>query len=140
MTKPGSQIARSQIALGALAGALALVSLPAFAQNAGPGGAYFGAGSGPQTGGTPAAMSASSASSSRKLYDRAAPQESAASTQAGPSGAYFSAGTSPQTGGTPAPMTASRSASNVAPQPSGNGPAGPGGANYGAASSPQTGR
>jgi hypothetical protein len=119
--------------------AMTMVSLPAVAQTAGPGGAYYGAGSGPQSGSQPAAVTATGQPAKRALYNSTSPVAPAGST-AGPGGAYFGALSGPQSGSQPAATTESRgrSASNAAPQQPGS--AGPSGNNYGAASNPQTGR
>jgi hypothetical protein len=124
------------LAVAALALGVAVSSSSASAQN-GPGGAYFGAASGPQSGGQPVA--AQKTPTGRSIYDSAPP---AADSQgpAGPAGANFGATSGPQTGNKPfAATTQSRSASN-GPTTITPGSAGPAGNNYGAASGPQGGR
>jgi hypothetical protein len=119
--------------------AVTLVSLPAVAQTAGPGGAYFGAASGPQSGNQPAAATATAQPAKRALYNSTSPSVAPAGSNAGPSGAYFGAASGPQSGAQPAATTESRgrSASNAVQQP---GSAGPSGNNFGSTSNPQTGR
>jgi hypothetical protein len=125
---------RPCIAITALVLGVALSSVSAFAQN-GPGALNYGAGSNPQTGGTPYSA------------QPAAPglAHQAVSDTNGPGGANFGAASNPQTGSKPYSAQAAakgKSVYDVVPQqPSQSlGPNGPAGANFGAASNPQTGR
>jgi len=97
------QKSRLRIAIGALALGVTLAALPALAQTAGPGGAYFGAGSGPQSGNQPfsapqTAPARNAAGQSKKLYNSTAAQQEPGSGPAGPAGANYGAGTNPQNG------------------------------------------
>jgi hypothetical protein len=94
---------RRQIAIGTLALGVALAAAPAFAQTAGPGGAYFGAGSGPQSGNQPASASQTqpahnTAGQSKKLYNSTAAQQEPGNGPAGPAGANYGAASNPQNG------------------------------------------
>ncbi len=98
MQKILSQIAVSTLALG-----VTLAAAPAFAQTAGPGGAYFGAGSGPQSGNQPfsaaqAQPARNASGQSKKLYNSTAAQSGPGNGPAGPAGANYGAGTNPQNG------------------------------------------
>jgi hypothetical protein len=85
-----------QIAIVAVGLSVALAA-PAFAQN-GPGGQNYGAGSGPQTGGTNY-QAPPSTQIGRGIYNTQQPQQNVGSAgPAGPAGANYGAGTGPQTG------------------------------------------
>jgi hypothetical protein len=92
-----------RIALSAVSLGIVFAAAPASAQTSGPGGAYFGAGSGPQSGGQPAAgTTAAPQAGMRTLYNSARQQPAATSAPsvgpAGPAGANYGAGTNPQNG------------------------------------------
>jgi hypothetical protein len=97
------QKCRPRIAIGALALGVALAAVPALAQTAGPGGAYFGAGSGPQSGSQPFSApqpqpARNAAGQSKKLYNSTAAQQEPGNGPAVPAGANYGAGTNPQNG------------------------------------------
>ncbi|HEX4409863.1 MAG TPA: hypothetical protein VH206_13905 [Xanthobacteraceae bacterium] len=104
MQKLLSRTALGAFTFGALSLGVVLNAVPASAQTAGPGGSYFGAGSGPQSGGQPVAGTTSPQPTSRTLYNSARQPTASASAApsstgpAGPAGANYGAGTNPQNG------------------------------------------
>jgi hypothetical protein len=140
-TRAGSQLEEMMNKSIGFAVAAALVlgvgvsATSSFAQN-GPAGGYFGAGSGPQSGGSAAAMQPATPPHTTRNLPGADAQASGG--PAGPAAMNYGAGSGPQSGNKPFVATTSgKSASITAQTP---GAAGPAGNNYGAGSSPQSGK